>query len=71
MSGYNYESFGQCDIDAPDFWSVATIGRKAPDLACRISTATRFHCRRLPARSMCCWNLAVSHDRRLWGRFLR
>ena len=19
MSGYNYESFGQCDIDAPDF----------------------------------------------------
>ena len=31
MSGYNYESFGQCDIDAPDFWSVATIGTKAPD----------------------------------------
>ena len=31
MSGYNYESFGQCDIDAPDFWSVAKIGTKAPD----------------------------------------
>ena len=31
MSGYNYESFGQCDIAAPDFWAVATIGTKAPD----------------------------------------
>jgi len=31
MSGYNYESFGQCDIAGPDFWAVATIGTKAPD----------------------------------------
>ena len=31
MSGYNYESFGSCEIDAPDFWSVATVGRRALD----------------------------------------
>lgn len=30
MSGYNYESFGQCEIAAPDFWSVAPVGGKAP-----------------------------------------
>ena len=39
MSGYNYESFGQCDIDAPDFWAVATIGPKAPDFNLADSTA--------------------------------
>ena len=33
MSGYNYESFGQCDVGAPDFWSVAGIGTKAPDFS--------------------------------------
>jgi peroxiredoxin len=33
MSGYNYESFGQRDIAAPDFWSVAMIGTKAPDFS--------------------------------------
>lgn len=31
MSGYNYPSFGQCDVAAPDFWSVANVGSKAPD----------------------------------------
>jgi peroxiredoxin len=31
MSGYNYESFGSCEIDAPDFWSVATVGSRALD----------------------------------------
>ena len=31
MSGYNYESYGSCEIDAPDFWSVATVGSRAPD----------------------------------------
>jgi len=30
MSGYNYESFGQCEISAPDFWSVAKVGSPAP-----------------------------------------
>ena len=30
MSGYNYESFGQCEINAPDFWSVAKVGSPAP-----------------------------------------
>jgi peroxiredoxin len=30
MSGYNYESFGQCEISAPDFWSVAKVGSQAP-----------------------------------------
>lgn len=33
MSGYNYESFGQCDAGAPDFWSVAAVGAKAPDFS--------------------------------------
>ncbi len=31
MSGYNYESYGECDIGAPDFWSVARVGSRAPD----------------------------------------
>lgn len=30
MSGYNYESFGQCEVSAPDFWSVAKVGGQAP-----------------------------------------
>jgi hypothetical protein len=33
MSGYNYESFGQCDVDAPDFWLVAQLGARAPDFS--------------------------------------
>jgi len=31
MSGYNYESFGQCELSAPDFWSVAKVGSPSPD----------------------------------------
>jgi len=27
---YNHESFGQCDLRAPDFWSVAKVGTPAP-----------------------------------------
>jgi peroxiredoxin len=27
---YNYESFGQCDLAAPDFHSVANVGSRAP-----------------------------------------
>jgi peroxiredoxin len=27
---YNYESFGQCDLTAPDFRAVAKVGGKAP-----------------------------------------
>lgn len=27
---YNHESYGQCDLAAPDFWSVAKVGTKAP-----------------------------------------
>jgi hypothetical protein len=30
MDSYNYASFGQCDIGAPDFWAVARVGTKAP-----------------------------------------
>jgi len=33
MSGYNYESFGQREADAPDFWSVAAVGTRAPDFS--------------------------------------
>ena len=33
MNGYNYESFGQCDVNAPDFWSVAAVGARAPDFS--------------------------------------
>lgn len=29
MDSYNYESFGQCDIGAPDFRAVAKVGTKA------------------------------------------
>lgn len=31
MSGYNYQSYGQCEVGAPDFWSVAAVGSQAPD----------------------------------------
>lgn len=31
MDSYNYDSFGQCEIGAPDFRSVAQIGTEAPD----------------------------------------
>ena len=27
---YNYDSFGQCDLAAPDFRAVAKIGSQAP-----------------------------------------
>lgn len=33
MSDYNYESYGQCDVGAPDFWSVAAVGSRAPDFS--------------------------------------
>jgi peroxiredoxin len=31
MDFYNRESFGQCDIGAPDFWAVAKVGERAPN----------------------------------------
>lgn len=31
MDGYNYTAYGQCDLNAPDFRSVAKVGAKAPD----------------------------------------
>ena len=31
MDSYNYESYGQCDVDAPSFRSVAQVGGRAPD----------------------------------------
>ena len=31
MDSYNYEGFGQCELGAPDFRSVARIGTAAPD----------------------------------------
>jgi hypothetical protein len=30
VDSYNHESYGQCDLGAPDFWSVAQVGNKAP-----------------------------------------
>lgn len=30
MDSYNHESYGQCDVGAPDFWSIAKVGSKAP-----------------------------------------
>ena len=30
MDFYNHESFGQCDIGAPDFGAVAKVGTEAP-----------------------------------------
>jgi len=30
MDSYNYESFGQCDLAAPDFGGVAMVGSNAP-----------------------------------------
>lgn len=33
MDAYNYEGYGQCDVGAPDFFSVAKIGTPAPDFS--------------------------------------
>jgi peroxiredoxin len=33
MDTYNYEGYGRCDIDAPDFFSVAKVGTPAPDVS--------------------------------------
>jgi len=33
MDAYNYEGYGQCDIGAPDFFSVAKVGAPAPDFS--------------------------------------
>jgi len=30
MDSYNYDSFGQCDLAAPDFRAVAMVGSNAP-----------------------------------------
>ena len=30
MNPYNYEGYGQCEIGAPDFFSVAKVGTEAP-----------------------------------------
>jgi hypothetical protein len=30
IDNYNHRSFGQCDLEAPDFWSVAKVGTSAP-----------------------------------------
>jgi peroxiredoxin len=33
MDSYNYEGYGQCDLDAPDFFSVARLGTRAPEFS--------------------------------------
>jgi peroxiredoxin len=33
MDSYNHNSYGQCDVETPDFRSVAQIGTKAPDFS--------------------------------------
>lgn len=33
MDSYNHHSYGQCDVAAPDFRSMAQVGTKAPDFA--------------------------------------
>ena len=33
MDSYNYEGYGQCDVEAPDFRAVAQVGIEAPDFA--------------------------------------
>lgn len=32
---YNYESFGQCELAAPDFRAVAKVGSQAPQFTLR------------------------------------
>lgn len=31
MDTYNYDTFGQCEVGAPDFRAVAQVGSLAPD----------------------------------------
>jgi peroxiredoxin len=31
MDFYNYEAYGQCEVGAPDFRSVAKVGMRAPN----------------------------------------
>ena len=32
MDSYNHHSYGQCDVEAPNFRAVAQVGTRAPDL---------------------------------------
>jgi hypothetical protein len=70
MEDYNYDSFGQCDVGAPDFRSVARIGNPAPDFTLSDLDGNQVSLSSFWKRSMCFWNSAASRDRRLWGRFL-
>lgn len=31
MDSYNHHSYGQCDVEGPNFHSVAQVGTKAPE----------------------------------------
>jgi peroxiredoxin len=31
MNSYNHAAFGQCDIGAPDFWTIAKVGTNTPN----------------------------------------
>jgi peroxiredoxin len=31
MDNYNYESFGQCEVGAPEFRAAVKVGNQAPD----------------------------------------
>ena len=31
MDSYNHQSYGQCDVGAPDFRAVAKVGTRAPE----------------------------------------
>ncbi len=33
MDSYNRHSYGLCDVDAPDFRSVAQVGTQAPEFS--------------------------------------
>jgi peroxiredoxin len=33
MDPYNYEGYGQCDLEVPDVRSIAQVGTKAPEFS--------------------------------------
>jgi len=43
MDSYNHESFGQCDLGAPDFWSIAKVGTQAPEFTLTSLDGTKVY----------------------------
>ena len=70
MDSYNHDSFGQCDVGAPDFRSAARVGTKAPGFTLTDLDGRKLSLADFKGKSTCFLSLEASPDPPLWGRFL-